>query len=66
MRKNSETDVPEPILEQIARDHLDVPTLATRRTDALDFHEVAVWQVREALAAAYRAGVAAAKAEVRS
>lgn len=44
-----------------------LPTLATQRSDALDFHEVAVWQLRDALAAAYRAGLAAAtKREVRS
>ncbi len=46
------------ILTQIASQHLDIPTLETRRSDSLDFHEVAVWQVREALQAAYLAGVA--------
>jgi hypothetical protein len=52
------------ILTQIANEHLDIPTLETRRSDSLDFHDVAVWQVREALQAAYMAGVAegAAKA----
>jgi len=52
------------VLTQIANEHLDIPTLETRRSDSLDFHDVAVWQVREALQAAYMAGVAegAAKA----
>jgi len=46
------------LLTQIARQHLDIETLETRRSDSLDFHDVAVWQVREALQAAYLAGVA--------
>jgi len=52
------------VLTQIANEHLDIPTLETRRSDSLDFHDVAVWQVHEALQAAYMAGVAegAAKA----
>jgi len=47
-----------PVLEQIAREHLDIPDLETRNSDALDFFEVAVWGVRSALEAAYRAGKA--------
>ncbi|MBL8808733.1 MAG: hypothetical protein JNM43_01035 [Planctomycetaceae bacterium] len=43
-------------LASIARRILKVPTLATRKMDSLDFHEVAVWQVLEALRLAYRAG----------
>lgn len=35
---------------------LDVETLQTRHRDALDFKEVAVWTLREALARAYLAG----------
>jgi hypothetical protein len=46
------------VLTQIANEHLDIPTLETRRSDSLDFHDVAVWQVKEALQAAYLAGVA--------
>ena len=46
------------LFTQIASQHLDIPTLETRRSDSLDFHDVAVWQVREALQAAYLAGVA--------
>lgn len=33
--------------------------LETRGADALDFHEVSVWQLRDALTAAYLAGRAA-------
>ncbi len=43
-------------LEEIARKYLNVPTLATRNSDALDFHECAVWSLKEALEAAYLAG----------
>ncbi len=43
-------------VERIARQHLRFDTLEPRGADKLDFREVAVWQVREALLAAYRAG----------
>jgi hypothetical protein len=40
-------------------------TLTTRNSDRLDFKEVAVWQVREALEAAYEAGKRDARDERR-
>jgi len=43
-------------LEEIARKHLGIETLATRKSDSLDFHEVAVWSLKDALEAAFRAG----------
>jgi len=43
-------------LEQIAQTKLDVPTLRERKSDGLDFHEVSVWGLKRALAAAYEAG----------
>ncbi len=43
----------------IARYHLKLETLETRHSDALDFHELATWNIREALLAAYAAGAAA-------
>ena len=46
----------ETLLTQIAQTHLGIQTLETRNTDSLDFHDVAVWSLREALAAAYKAG----------
>lgn len=47
------------VLTMIAREHLGIPTLETRLSDSLDFHDVAVWQVEAALKAAYRLGRAA-------
>ncbi|OXJ06650.1 DUF6900 domain-containing protein [Burkholderia sp. HI2500] len=46
----------EALLEAIAREHLFISTLEERKSDRLDFHSVAVWTVRAALAAAYEAG----------
>lgn len=43
-------------LEPIAQKHFETETLETRNSDRLDFHEVAVWSIRDALAAAYEAG----------
>jgi len=57
------------VIESIARVHLHLETLDTRRSDSLDFHELAVWQLRDALEAAYRAGATCAirtKGEGRS
>ena len=47
----------EQLLTQIAQQHLDVETLETRRSDRLDFHDLAVWSLKAALEAAYQAGV---------
>lgn len=44
------------ILTDIAREHFGIATLETRGSDGLDFHEVSVWQVEAALAAAFEAG----------
>jgi hypothetical protein len=44
------------LLTQIAQQHLKVETLETRHSDSLDFHDVAVWQIEEALEAAFEAG----------
>jgi len=50
------SDIPIPSeLRQIA-DRLGFQTLETRNSDALDFREIAVWQVRDALRHAYEAG----------
>jgi hypothetical protein len=45
----------------IAQRRFDVETLATRGSDALDFHSAAVWSIRDALTEAYEAGREAAK-----
>jgi hypothetical protein len=34
-----------------------IETLETRRSDSLDFHDVAVWCLRDALEAAFNAGL---------
>ncbi|BBE50812.1 hypothetical protein OYT1_ch1255 [Ferriphaselus amnicola] len=44
------------ILTLIAEMHLDIETLETRHSDRLDFHDVAVWRIKEALHAAFMAG----------
>lgn len=44
------------ILLFIARHCLRVPTLSTRHSDALDFREVSVWNLKAALEAAFDAG----------
>jgi hypothetical protein len=49
------------LLADIASKHLDIETLQTRKSDRLDFHEVAVWTLRDALEAAFNAGVEQAR-----
>jgi hypothetical protein len=44
------------LLTRIAQEELLIETLETRFSDRLDFHDLAVWQLREALKAAYEAG----------
>ena len=48
------------ILEQIARKHLGLETLNERKSDHLDFHDLAVWSIESALQAAFEAGRQAA------
>ena len=47
----------EQLLTQIAQNKLGIETLETRRSDSLDFHDVAVWCLRDALEAAFNAGL---------
>jgi hypothetical protein len=47
------------VLLTIAKQVLGFETLETRNSDQLDFHDVAVWQIREALEQAYAAGARA-------
>ncbi|MBU2803999.1 hypothetical protein HF668_02240 [Acidithiobacillus ferridurans] len=44
-------------LYAIAKSRLGIETLDTRNSDKLDFHEVAVWAVLEALEEAYMEGM---------
>lgn len=43
-------------LENIARNILNIETLEERKSDDLDFYELAVWEIMCALEAAYQAG----------
>lgn len=43
-------------INTIAKDTLGIDTLETRMSDSLDFHDVAVWMVKDALEKAYNAG----------
>ena len=47
-------------ISRIAREALGLETLETRRMDSLDFHEHAVWTLKDALERAYEAGRKAA------
>lgn len=49
------------LFTQIAQQHLNIETLVERKSDGLDFHDVAVWSVKDALEAAYEAGRKAKK-----
>jgi RNase adaptor protein for sRNA GlmZ degradation len=44
------------LIESIASEHLDIETLTERKSDALDFHEISVWNLKKALQAAFEAG----------
>lgn len=50
------TDAERKLLSDLARQRLSFETLEERGRDRLDFQEVAVWTVREALASAFLAG----------
>ena len=43
-------------LEKIAIETLMVETLETRKSDSLDFYDIAVWQIKDALEKAYELG----------
>ena len=53
------------LLTDIARQHLKIETLETRKSDSLDFHDISVWSLRAALQAAYEAGLKAGKTKPR-
>ena len=47
----------DPLLTAIARKHFDLETLESRSSDRLDFKEVSVWSLHDALEAAFKAGM---------
>lgn len=54
--KQTSSKARDDILSDIARVHLDLTTLESRKMDGLDFKEHSVWGVKAALIAAYEAG----------
>lgn len=46
----------ERIVEKIAQEVLNISTLEERNSDSLDFYEVSVWGLQEALIKAYEEG----------
>jgi hypothetical protein len=54
--KRTPNPIDDRALAVIAKQHLDLETLETRRSDSLDFHDLAVWRIRAALEAAFEAG----------
>jgi hypothetical protein len=61
MYNGSMTNKIRTVLNDIARTEMGIETLETQRSDRLDFHEVAVWTVLNALEAAYMQGLKDAK-----
>ena len=51
-------------LEKIAEDVLKIKTLETRNSDGLDFYDLSVWSIKDALEEAYKAGTQAKEAEI--
>lgn len=45
------------LITQIAQKNLCIETLEPRNSDSLDFHNVSVWQIQDALTAAFVAGM---------
>lgn len=45
-------------LSKIAKEILQINTLVTRNSDSLDFYDLAVWNIKAALDAAYNEGYA--------
>ena len=64
-REQKRRERAEVLAARIARDVLDIETLETRKSDRLDFHEVAVWELREALIEAYLEGRRSARGRQR-
>ena len=50
------SDAKKEIIEEIAKNIFRFETLETRKSDRLDFHDVAVWQIKAALSEAFHAG----------
>jgi len=70
VRKQVKKELPELIarhkVSEEVRKLLHLETLATRNMDSLDFHEVAVWNVKKAIDMAFEAGRKLEKAKRKS
>jgi hypothetical protein len=53
-------------MADIAQNFLSIHTLETRKSDFHDFHEVAVWSLKDALLAAYEIGLAAGREQAQT
>jgi hypothetical protein len=49
--------MPKEAMNNIAKEHLGIHSLKTRKRDSLDFHDVPVWGVANALQDAYEKGI---------
>jgi len=59
-RKSTPEAAREALILDIAQRRFFIETLETRNRDRLDFHDVAVWAIRDALEEAFEAGHRAA------
>lgn len=44
------------LLSEIAKKRMNIETLETRNSDSLDFHDISVWSLKDALQEAYNSG----------
>ncbi len=54
------------ILSGIAAKYLSIDALDSQKSDRLDFHDLAVWRIEQALEAAFEAGIYAAEDQRRT
>ena len=52
------------LIEQIAKKYLNIETLKVRNSDGLDFHDVYVGSMKDALEEAYQAGMKAGSSNI--
>ncbi len=56
MENNTTLSQKNKVLAQIANNELCIRTLDTSKINSLNFHDLAVWDIKTALRAAYEAG----------
>ena len=59
-RKTDSAAARDALILEIAQRRFSLETLETQNSDCLDFHDVAVWAIRDALEEAFEAGRRAA------